>query len=121
MFDSDEFIESVIERSLSRYEIVNEALVEIHQSESRLRLVIGAPTNPVHSPTALIGTPTNRAAGSSDDVRFFHSLVFFLECDLKVKPAKLSDDEFQILLPLAQHLVDQYGLNPDILELFGAD
>ncbi len=121
MFDSDEFIESVIERSLSRYEIVNEALVEIHRSESRLRLVIGAPTNPVHSPTALIGTPTSRAAESSDDVRFFHSLVFFLECDLKVKPARLSDDEFQFLLPLAQHLVDRDGLNPDILELFGAD
>ena len=120
VFDSDEFIESVIERGLSRYEIVNEALVEIHRSESRLRLVIGAPTNPVHSPTALIGTPTNRATESSDDVRLLHSLVFFLECELKVKPARLSDDEFQILLPLAQHLVDHGGLNPDILELFGA-
>lgn len=106
MFDNDEFIESVIERRLSRYEIVNEALVEIHRSESRLRFVIGA--------------PTNKAAGSSDDVRFFHSLVFFLECDLKVKPARLSDDEFQILLPLAQHLVDRDGLKPDILRLFGA-
>jgi len=94
VFDSDEFIESVIERGLSRYEIVNEALVEIHRSESRLRLVIGAPTNPVHSPTALIGTPTNRATESSDDVRLLHSLVFFLECELKVKPARLSDDEF---------------------------
>ena len=120
MFNNDEFIESVIERRLSRFEIVSEALVEIHRSESRLRLVIGAPTNPVHSPTALIGTPTNRATGSSDDVRFFHSMVFFLECDLKVKPAKLSDDEFQVLRPLAQHLVDQDGLNPDILELFSA-
>ncbi len=48
-------------------------------------------------------------------------MVFFLECDLKVKPAKLSDDEFQVLRPLAQHLVDRDGLNPDILELFGAD
>ena len=119
MFDKKKFVESVIARRLSRYEIVDEALTEIHRAESRLRLVIGAPTNPVHSSTALIGVPTNRATGSSDDVRFLHSLVFFLECELKVKPARLSDDEFQILLPLAQHLVDQDGLNPDILELFG--
>ena len=120
VFVKVEFIESVIERGLSRYDIVDEALSEIHRAESHLQLVIGAPTNPVHSPTALIGTPTNRAAESSDHVRFLRSLVFFLECDLKVKPARLSDDEFQFLLPLAQHLVDQDGLNPDILELSGA-
>ena len=119
MFDKKEFVEDVIERGLSRYEIVDEALTEIHRAESRLRLVIGAPTNPVHSPTALIGTPTNRATESSDDVRLLRALVFFLECDLKVKPARLSDDEFQILLPLAQHLVDRGDLKPDILELFG--
>ncbi len=119
MFDRKEFVESVIARRLSRYEIVDEALTEIHRAESRLNLVIGAPTNPVHSPTALIGTPTNRAAGSGDDVRFLHSLVFFLECELKVKPARLSDDEFQILLPLTQHLVDRGDLEPDTLELFG--
>ncbi len=57
---------------------------------------------------------------NESNVRFFHSMVFFLERDLKVKPAKLSDDEFQALRPLAQHLVDQDGLNPDILELFSA-
>ena len=119
MFDKKEFVEGVVERGPSRYEIVDEALTEIHRAESRLRLVIGAPTNPVHSPTALIGAPTNRAAGSSDHVRFLRSLVFFLECELKAKPARLSDDEFEILLPLAQHLVDRDGLNPDILELFG--
>ncbi len=120
MFDQKEFVESVIERRLSRYEIVDEALTEIHRAESRLQLVIGAPTNPVHSPTTLIGTPTNRAARSDDHVRFLRSLVFFLECELKAKPARLSDDEFQILLPLAQHLVDQDGLSPDVLKLFGA-
>ena len=119
MFDKREFVEDVIERRPSRYEIVDEALTEIHRAESHLQLVIGAPTNPVHSPTALIGTPTNRAAGSGGYVRFLHSLVFFLECELKVKPARLSDDEFQILLPLAQHLVDRGDLEPDILELFG--
>ena len=119
VFDKKEFVEGVIARRLGRYDIVDEALTEIHRAESRLHLVIGAPTNPVHSPTALIGTPTNRAAGSSDDVRILHSLVFFLECELKVKPARLSDDEFQFLLPLAQHLVDQDGLSPDVLELFG--
>ena len=119
MFNKNEFVESVIERKLSRYEIVDEALTEIHRAESRLDLVIGAPTNPVHSPTALIGTPTNRAAESSDHVRFLRSLVFFLECELKAKPARLSDDEFQFLLPLAQHLVDRDNLSPDVLELFG--
>ncbi len=119
MFDKKEFVESAIERGLSLDEIVSEARAEIHRTKSRLHLVIGAPTNPVHSPKALIGTPTNRAAGSGDDARFLSSLVFFLECDLKVKPARLSDDEFQILLPLAQHLVDQDGLSPDVLELFG--
>ncbi len=119
MFDKKEFVEGVVERGLSRYEIVDEALTEIHRAESRLRLVIGAPTSPVRSPTALIGAPTNRAAGSNDHVRFLRSLVFFLECELKAKPARLSDDEFEILLPLAQHLVDQDGLSPDILELFG--
>ncbi len=105
MFDKKEFVEGVIERGLSRYEIVNEALVEIHRSESRLRLVIGA--------------PDNRAEESSDHVRFLRALVFFLLSVVKVRPANLSDDEFQILLPLAQHLVDRGDLEPDTLELFG--
>ena len=97
MFDKNEFVEDVIKRGLGLDEIVSEARVDILLVESHaIRLV-----------------------GSSDYARFFHSLVFFLECDLKVKPARLSDDEFQILLPLAQHLVDHDGLNPDILELFG--
>ncbi len=119
MFDKKEFVEDVIERGLNRYKIVSEARAEISRAESRLDLVIGAPTNPVHSPTALIGTPTSRAAESSDHVRFLRSLVFFLLGVGKVRPARLSDDEFQILLPLAQHLVDRGDLEPDILELFG--
>ena len=105
MFDKKEFVQDVIERKLSRYDIVDEALKEIHRAESRLDLVIGA--------------PDNRAEGSSDHVRFLRALVFFLLSVAKVRPARLSDDEFQILLPLAQHLVDRGDLEPDILELFG--
>ena len=97
MFDKNEFVESVIKRGRSLDQIVNEARDDILYIES-------------HS---------IRPAGSSDDVRLLRALVFFLECDLKVKPARLSDDEFQILLPLAQHLVDRGDLKPDILELFG--
>ena len=105
MFDKKEFVEDVIERGLSRYKILSEARAEIHPTESRLHLVIDA--------------PDNRAEESSDHVRFLRSLVFFLEYELKAKPANLSDDEFQILLPLVQHLVDRGDFNPDILELFG--
>ena len=50
---------------------------------------------------------------------FLRALVFFLLSVVKVRPANLSDDDFQILLPLAQHLVDRGDLEPDILELFG--
>ncbi len=97
MFDKKEFVESVIKRGLNRYEIAKEAQPEIHRIESR----------------------SIRAAGSSDHVRFLRSLVFFLLSVVKAEPARLSDDEFQILLPLVQHLVDRGDLEPDILELFG--
>ncbi len=97
MFDKKEFVESVIERELNRYEIASEAQAEINRTESR-------PVRPV---------------GGSDHVRFLRALVFFLLGVGKVRPANLSDDEFQILLPLAQHLVDRGDLEPDILELFG--
>ncbi len=97
MFDKNNFVESVITRDLNLYEIAKEAQAEIHRTESR----------PI------------RAAGSSDHVRFLRSLVFFLLSVVRAKPARLSDDEFQILLPLAQHLVDRGDLEPDILELFG--
>ncbi len=105
MFDKKEFVEDVIERGLSRYKIVSEARAKINRTESRLRLVIDA--------------PDNRAEGSSDHVRFLRALMFFLLGVGKVRPARLSDDEFQFLLPLAQHLVDRGNLSPDILELFG--
>ena len=105
MFDKKEFVEDVIARRLNRYKIVSEARAEIHRTESRLHLVIDA--------------PDNRAGGSSDHVRFLRALVFFLLSVVKVRPENLSDDEFQILLPLAQHLVDRGDLEPDILELFG--
>ncbi len=97
MFDKKEFVEDVIARRLSRYEIAKEAQAEINRTESRsIRLV-----------------------GGSDHVRFLRALVFFLISVGNVRPARLSDDEFQILLPLVQHLVDRGDLEPDILELFG--
>ncbi len=97
MFDKKEFVEDVIARRLSRYEIAKEAQAEIHRTESS----------------------SIRAAGSRDHVRFLRALVFFLLSVGKVRPARLSDDEFQILLPLVQHLVDRGDLEPDILDLFG--
>ncbi len=103
MFDKKEFVESVIERGRSLDQIVSEAQAEIHLTESRSPLVTGA--------------PANRAAGSSDHVRFLHSLVFFLRG--KVIPENLSDDDFQILFRLTQYLVDRFDLEPDVLELFG--
>ena len=97
MFDNDEFIESVIERRLSRYEIVNEARVEIHRSESQ-------PIRPV---------------GSSEHVRFLRILVFFLISEVKARPANLSDDNSRLLFRITKYLVDRGQLKPDILELFG--
>ncbi len=103
VFDKNEFVENVIERGLNRYKIVSEAQAEINRTESR----------------------SIRAEGSSDHVRFLRSLMLFLIIEVKVRPANLSDkakyreDEFQILLPLAQHLVDRGDLSPDVLELFG--
>ncbi len=105
MFDKKEFVEDVIERGLGRNEIIKEAREEIHRTESRLRLVIDA--------------PDNRAEGNSDHVRFLRSLMFFLTSEVKVRPTKLSDDDFQILHCLTQHLVDRDDLSPDVLELFG--
>ena len=96
MFDKKEFVEDVIARGLGLDQIVNEARVDILLIESR----------------------TIRPVGSSDYAEFLRALVVFLTSVVKVKPEDLLDDEFQILLPLAQHLVDHDGLNPDILELF---
>jgi len=97
VFDKKEFVENVIERGRSLDQIVKEAREKIHLTESR----------------------SIRAEGSSDHVRFLCSLVLFLISKVKVKPEDLLDDEFQILLPLARHLVDRGDLEPDILELFG--
>ena len=105
MFDKKEFVESVIAKGRSLDEIVREALDEIRETESRSPLVSGA--------------PANRAAGSSNHVRFLRALVFFLQSgDM---PNNISSDDFQLLRPLAQHLVDRGDLEPDILELFGAE
>ena len=95
MFDKKKFVEDVIERGRSLDQIVNEARDDILYIESR----------------------SIRPAGSSDHVRFLRSLVFFLQSG--EIPEDLLYDEFQILLPLAQHLVDRGDLSPDILELFG--
>ena len=97
MFDKNEFVESVIERGLNRYEIAKEALTEVHQIESR----------------------SIRAAGSSDHVRFLRSLVFFLISEVKVRPANLSDDNSRLLFRVTKYLVDRGILKPDILEFFG--
>ena len=101
MFDTNEFVESVIAKGRSLDDIVNEAREEISRAESSSRLVIDG--------------PDNRAEGSSDHVRFLRALVFFLQSgDM---PNNSSSDDFQLLLPLAQHLVDRGDLEPDILEL----
>ncbi len=97
MFDKNEFVEGVIERGLSLAEVVKEARVDILLIESR----------------------SIRPVGSSDYAEFLRALVVFLTRVVKVKPEDLLDDEFQILLPLAQHLVDRGDFSPDVLELFG--
>jgi len=105
VFDKKEFVESVIERGLRLHEIVSEAQAEIHQIESRSRLVIDA--------------PANRGEGSSDHVRFLRALVFFLISEVKVRPANLSDDNSRLLFRVTKYLVDRGRLKPDVLELFG--
>ena len=65
MFDKNDFVESVIERGLNRYEIAKEAQAEINRTESR----------------------SIRAEGNNDHVRFLRSLVFFLLGVGKVRPA----------------------------------
>ena len=95
MFDKKKFVEDVIERGRSLDQIVNEARDDILYIESR----------------------SIRPAGSSNHVRFLRSLVFFLQRG--EIPENLSDDDLQILLRLAQHLVDRGDFNPDVLELFG--
>ncbi len=97
MFDKNEFVESVIKRGLGLDEIVSEARVDIRIIESH----------------------GIRLAGSSDYAGFLHSLVFFLLSVVKARPANLSDDDFQLVLHLAWHLVGRGDLEPDILELFG--
>ena len=96
MLDKKEFVEGVIARRLRLHEIVSEARAEIRQTESR----------------------AIRPVGIGDYVWFLRILVFFLISKVKAKPENLSDDEFQILLPLAQHLVDRGDLSPDTHELF---
>ena len=97
MFDKKEFVEGVIERRLGLDEIVSEARVEILLVESHVI----------------------RPVGSSDYAEFLRILVFFLIGEVKVRPANLSDDDFQLLHRPIQHLVDQDDLSPEILELFG--
>ena len=97
MLDKKKFVESVIAKGRSLDDIVREARAEISRTESR----------------------SIRASGSSDHLRFLRSLVFFLQSG--EIPENLSDDDFQILLRLAQHLVDRGDLKPGILELFGAE
>ena len=97
MLNKKKFVESVIARKLALYAIVAEARAKIRRTESR-RII---------------------APGSNEYVRFLRSLVFFLTSRANVRPINLSDDDFLLLLPLAQHLVDQYGLSLNILASFG--
>ncbi len=95
VFDKSAFVESVIAKELRLHEIIREAREEIARTDSR----------------------SIRASGSSDHMRFLRALVFFLQSgDM---PNNVSEDDFQLLLPLAQHLVDRDGLSPDVLELVG--
>ena len=95
MFDKNEFVENVIERKLDLDQIVAKARVDILLIESR----------------------SIRPVGSSDYAEFLRALVVFLQSgDM---PNNISDDDFQLLLPLAQHLVDRGDLSPYILDLFG--
>ncbi len=103
MFDKNDFVESVIARDLDVEEIIEDARDEIDLTESISHGVKGA--------------PESRAAGSGEYVRFLGSLVFYLQSGST--PAGISDDNFQLLHRLTQHLVDRGDLEPDILELFG--
>ncbi len=93
----------MIERGLDLNEIIKEAREEIQQTES--------------SSYGVRGAPETRAAGSGEYVRFLGSLVFYLQSGST--PAGISDDNFQLLHRLAQHLVDRGDLEADSLELFG--
>ena len=97
MFDKKEFVEGVIARRLSLDEIVKEARAEILRIESR----------------------AIRPVESSDYARFLRTLVFFLISEVKVRPARLSDDDFHLLFLVAKYLVDRGNFKPAILELFG--
>ncbi len=95
MFDKKEFVQSVIESGRSLDQIVDEARVDI----------------------LLIESHSIRPVGCSDYAEFLRALVVFLQGgDM---PINISDDDFQLLLPLAQHFVDRGDLESDILELFG--
>ena len=97
MFDKNEFVESVITRDLTLYEIANEARAEIARIESR----------------------SIRPVRSSDYARFLRILEFFLISKVKDRPANLSDDNSRLLFRVTKYLVDRGILKPDVLELFG--
>ena len=97
VLDTREFVESVIAGQLGLDAIVAEARAEIRRTEAR----------------------SIRAPGSVARTRRLRILVIFLRDG--VRPAGLSDDDFRLLLPLAQHLIDRGDLDPAILELFGED
>jgi len=97
VFNKKKFVESAIKRKLGLHAIVAEARAEIRQTESR----------------------AIRARGSSDRIRFLRILVFFLISAVKVKPANLSDDDFNLLFQVTKYLVDAGDLNSHVLKLFG--
>jgi len=102
MYDKKEFVDGVVERDVGRLEIIKEARDEVRQTERESHRVPGA--------------PAARAAGSGGYGQFLLSLVFFL--GHRIRPASLSDDDFDLLLPLAEHLVARGDLQASVLELF---
>jgi hypothetical protein len=96
VFDKNHFVDGVIEQGLG--------LTEVAERRS-LRS---------------IDFDCSSYRGSGGYGRYLRSLVFFLECEFKAKPTRMSVDDFQILLRLAQHLVDTGEIRPAVLELFSA-
>ncbi len=104
MYDKKEFVDGVIEKGLSLVEIAEEAREEIQETQSGSHRVKGA--------------KAKRAAGSGEYGWFLRALVFFLESEPKSRPAGLSNDDFQLLLPLAEHLIARDDFQESVLDLF---
>ena len=104
MYDKKEFVDGLIEKRLNLVEIAKEARREIQETQSGSHRVKGA--------------KAKRGAGSGEYGWFLRALVFFLESEPKSRPAGLSNDDFQLLLPLAEQLIGRGDFQASVLELF---